>query len=300
MADEEVEQAFFQAPGTESQPANPSIIEHEVADSSDEEYDPSKTLDDHFQAPLSEFQPGQSQIETTTGISNLASTSNADAGPAAEASNPSHNPSSAESQISTPVAPSGTSAQSQTRTIGGFVVEDDDEDDKDEADYEPPAASGMDDTYAMPMTMSEDPSSGNAMQETSPDVSAHPAVQTSASVQDFANSSYIPVSVSNIDPSASGQVQWASHDASVQNSTVVTPVPDSPSASRGRLPHDRVGILQDRIEEDPRGDISAWLELIAEHRSRNRLDSARETYERFFKVFPMAVSLHYFLSFRAQ
>lgn len=68
-------------------------------------------------------------------------------------------------------------------------------------------------------------------------------------------------------------------------------MPESPSASRGRLPHDRVGILQDRIDEDPRGDIPAWLELIAEHRNRNRLDNARETYERFLKVFPMAVSL---------
>jgi cleavage stimulation factor subunit 3 len=109
-------------------------------------------------------------------------------------------------------------------------------------------------------------------------------------VLDVANSSYSPAPVSNIDLSVSASLQWA-QDPSMQNSTVPTPVPDSPSGSKGRMAHDRVGILQDRVDEDPRGDISAWLELIAEHRARNRLDSAREVYERFLKEFPMAVSL---------
>jgi cleavage stimulation factor subunit 3 len=64
----------------------------------------------------------------------------------------------------------------------------------------------------------------------------------------------------------------------------------TPTTSRARLPHDRVGILEDRIQLDPRGDTEAWLDLINEHRSRNRIENAREVYERFFKVFPTAVS----------
>lgn len=280
MADDQAEQTFSQVQASDVESTEPTAVEEQGASYEDEdEYDPSSTLHDQYQASAQD--PQQSEDATAAAAPIPNSTSDVETGPANGIPDPSQNPSRAESQTSTPVPPAGTSAPPQTRTIGGFVVEDDDEDEKDEGDYEPPAALGGDDTDAMPMTMSEDPSSGNANQNTSPDVPSQPAV----------HSSYSPAPVSNIDPSASGPVQWASQNASQQNSTAPTPVPDSPSASRGgRLPHDRVGILQDRVDEDPRGDIPAWLELIAEHRSRNRLDSARETYEKFLKVFPMAVS----------
>lgn len=57
-----------------------------------------------------------------------------------------------------------------------------------------------------------------------------------------------------------------------------------------RLPHDRVGILEDRIKEDPRGDLEAWQNLIGEHRKRGKIEDARKVYERFLAVFPSAVS----------
>ncbi|KAL8688578.1 MAG: hypothetical protein Q9218_005547 [Villophora microphyllina] len=57
---------------------------------------------------------------------------------------------------------------------------------------------------------------------------------------------------------------------------------------KARLPHDKIGILEDRIKEDPRGDMGAWLELISEYRERNKIQDARDTYERFFTVFPAA------------
>lgn len=57
-----------------------------------------------------------------------------------------------------------------------------------------------------------------------------------------------------------------------------------------RLPHDRVGILEDRIKEDPRGDLEAWQNLIGEHRKRGKIEDARKVYERFLVVFPSAVS----------
>jgi cleavage stimulation factor subunit 3 len=56
-----------------------------------------------------------------------------------------------------------------------------------------------------------------------------------------------------------------------------------------RLPQDKVGMLEDRIQADPKGDMEAWLALLGEHRKRNKLDEARKIYERFFKVFPTAV-----------
>ena len=58
---------------------------------------------------------------------------------------------------------------------------------------------------------------------------------------------------------------------------------------KARLPHDRIGILEDRIKEDPRGDLDAWQNLINEHKKRGKLEDARNVYERFLVVFPSAV-----------
>ncbi|CAG7947211.1 unnamed protein product [Penicillium nalgiovense] len=304
MADDEAEAAFFQAQALN--PDSQSPTEEQEGDNSDAEsddYDPSLALGDQYSASFPETKKPDADPadaapsdETEDSIpnptvpsdANVASEVDADAGQTSNSPDPSQDPSRAES--STPAPAPAAEAQPKTRTIGGFEV-DDDEDDEGDAEYEPPAVLGGEDVNAMPVTMSEDPSSGDAMQNTSPDVSSHQAEQGPASGPDVANSSYSPDPVHNIDPSSvPGQSHWAAQDlqsATMQNSTVPTPVPDSP-ASKGRLAHDRVGMLEDRIREDPRGDIPAWLELIAEHRSRNRLDSARDTYERFLKLFPMA------------
>lgn len=53
---------------------------------------------------------------------------------------------------------------------------------------------------------------------------------------------------------------------------------------------DPVALLEARVKEDPRGDMDAWLNLIADHRRSNRLDQARNAYNRFLEVFPQAVS----------
>ena len=58
---------------------------------------------------------------------------------------------------------------------------------------------------------------------------------------------------------------------------------------KARLPHDKIGILEDRIKDDARGDIDAWTSLIEEHKRRGKLEDARSVYERFFDVFPFAV-----------
>lgn len=64
------------------------------------------------------------------------------------------------------------------------------------------------------------------------------------------------------------------------------------SNKRRRLPQDKVGQLEDRIAEDPRGDIDAWLRLIDEHQKKGKLDEARDAYERFLKIWPNSVRSH--------
>ena len=84
--------------------------------------------------------------------------------------------------------------------------------------------------------------------------------------------------------------------AAVDTSTT-TPAKDSNQAAstttssipKARLPHDKIGMLEDRIKVDPRGDIEAWLSLIDEHKKRAKLDDARSTYDRFLAIFPFAV-----------
>lgn len=83
-----------------------------------------------------------------------------------------------------------------------------------------------------------------------------------------------------------------SRDASVPAPSTAPTATEADRASgavtKARLPHDRVGILEDRIRDDPLGDLDAWLGLINEHRRRSKYPEARAVYERFFKLFPAA------------
>jgi cleavage stimulation factor subunit 3 len=63
------------------------------------------------------------------------------------------------------------------------------------------------------------------------------------------------------------------------------PLASLQSAKRKRLPQDKVGQLEDRIALDAR-DADAWLGLIQEYQAKGKISDARNTYERFFKVFP--------------
>ncbi|EMR08331.1 hypothetical protein PNEG_03171 [Pneumocystis murina B123] len=56
---------------------------------------------------------------------------------------------------------------------------------------------------------------------------------------------------------------------------------------RKRLSQDRVGQLEDLIAMDDK-DASSWLKLIKEHQDKNKIEEARNVYERFLKVFPTA------------
>jgi cleavage stimulation factor subunit 3 len=65
---------------------------------------------------------------------------------------------------------------------------------------------------------------------------------------------------------------------------------NAPAVPKARLPHDKIGILEDRIKEDEKGDTDAWLSLIEEHKARGKIDEARKTYERYLSIFPLDVS----------
>ena len=70
------------------------------------------------------------------------------------------------------------------------------------------------------------------------------------------------------------------------------PLASLQSAKRKRLPQDKVGQLEDRIALDAR-DADAWLGLIGEYQAKGKISDARNTYERFFKVFPDLVCSHF-------
>ncbi len=176
---------------------------------------------------------------------------------------------------------SRSSSRASTRkpkTVGGFIADDSDE----EYDASTPlqTSSGL-----------QPPASSTHNRSISPS-----PLQTSVSQQDVqspaenqgdskaAQSSYtLPVN-----PSAAGMP--AVQAPATQILTSAGTSAQGVSVPKARLPHDTTGILEDRIKEDPRGDLDAWLSLISEHRKRNKLDDARAVYERFFKVFPQAVS----------
>jgi cleavage stimulation factor subunit 3 len=65
----------------------------------------------------------------------------------------------------------------------------------------------------------------------------------------------------------------------------------SEAAAAGPVAVDRIAQLEDRVRNDPRGAMDAWLALIAEHRSKNDIEQSRQVYERFLAVFPQAVSV---------
>ncbi|KAI9883229.1 MAG: hypothetical protein M1823_005005 [Watsoniomyces obsoletus] len=171
------------------------------------------------------------------------------------------------------------SSSTGLRVLGGFVIDEEDEyDDATDAAASGSAglSSGANAMPGLPIPVSPGPSTttpaaGDVTETTLPQPDG-------GDNQTSANSHITDAPVSR-----NGTTQGASTGAAstgTSKPTVTRP--------RVRLPNDIVGMLEDRIKEDPRGDMDAWLSLIAEHRRRNRLQDARAVYDRFFKVFPMA------------
>ena len=178
---------------------------------------------------------------------------------------------------------SSRASSRKPKTVGGFLADDSDEE--------------SDESSSVQISTGLQPAAHNTLNRTiSPSplqVSVTPNdLQSPIQNQDDSQHGLLSSSTLSVNPNFSKA--GTSHAPSVQ-----TPMSAGPSASvqsasapKGRLPHDKIGILEDRIKEDPRGDSDAWRFLISEHRKRNKFDDARTVYERFFKVFPQAVCLY--------
>lgn len=263
----------------------------------DEEYDPSAGYN------MPDAPTGQEEYDPTATFS-AHSEQSGSAPPESGANSPPPTTESEHgSQSQPPQAPAEASAAPQSkrpRTVGGFVDESEDEEEESAAQPQEANATLL---RATGDAESPQPSFTNTPNNTlpKPDVQLH-------SAQDLAPASVsAPVAVNEPAPSVASlpngstpvpdATKPATPDvlnvASARPSVApATPAPTSASLPKARLPQDRVGILEDRIAEDPRGDIEAWLSLIEEHRRRHKHDDARAVFERFLKVFPSAVSMH--------
>ncbi|KAI9707545.1 MAG: mRNA 3'-end-processing protein rna14 [Candelina mexicana] len=197
--------------------------------------------------------------------------------------------------------PSSALEQTQKpRTLGGFIVDDDDEDNNQApfhvmADASHGASSSIGVVSAFPTDNSLSLASGSVVSTDSvplqkaaedkgvPNVAqggvAHTVPNLAAVIPDTGASASDD---SIAKPSKTLPAPSVIEATNTGNSTPGTTLP------KARLPHDRVGILEDRIKDDPRGDMDAWVSLINEHQKRNKLEDARRVYDSFFKVFPSA------------
>ncbi|THY20125.1 Suf-domain-containing protein [Aureobasidium pullulans] len=161
---------------------------------------------------------------------------------------------------------SDATAAQKPKTIGGFIEEDDDEDDEEQEQ-------GTGTNGSLAQTPVQQQQNVQAVYNPPP---------TDVLEQDHAPSA-IPTQGASVQGQALPQSNAPVPSAQISSSS-------SAALSKPRLPQDRVGQLEDRIADDPKGDVDAWLDLIALHRSKNKLDDARNVYDRFFEVFPTALT----------
>lgn len=162
------------------------------------------------------------------------------------------------------------------KTVGGFIADDSDEDDDAEAPLQEARGLLPETANGSSRAISPSPLHNSITPQDLPTIPENQGDSTAA------QSSYnLPVNTNGATTSVPA--------LSAQVLTSAAPAQDV-SPPKARLPQDRIGILEDRIKEDPRGDLDGWLSLIDEHRKRNKLDDARAVYERCLKVFPQAVS----------
>ena len=131
----------------------------------------------------------------------------------------------------------------------------------------------------LPASTSVDPSSASAF--TAPAASLPVAQGAQDHVSPAAAGTHGTTSVSATPkPSVNGVTAPSDH----------APTPQVPTSS-ARLPHDKVGRLEDRIKEDPKADTAAWLELVQHYREKDQIDNVRRTYDRMLEYFPTAVRI---------
>ncbi|KAJ0295740.1 mRNA 3'-end-processing protein rna14 [Colletotrichum fioriniae] len=167
---------------------------------------------------------------------------------------------------STPTPTASTSIKPKSgkpKTQGGFLVGDSDDE---EEDAPTPASNSVPAAPATQTPIAQDP--------------PFPSASTSTPVQ--GQMSAIPEQASQGVPVRA---------PSAASRTAQAPPPPAVQSAPSRDPNDTFGILEDRVKENPRGDMDAWLALFAEHRRYDQLDELRAAYERFLQVFPQAADI---------
>jgi len=206
------------------------------------------------------------------------------------------------SQVATPNPASST--PNKPRIVGGFEVDDDVEEDdgspdeKDELDVYDPAV-GLDfdvPTHAPALSLdrtSQSPEQENGITPVPVQESGSPADISPSALPSGADANApraataTPAQITTLDPSAQPSPPRLNVNGSV-----------APAVSKSRLAHDVVGILEDRIKDDPRGDTAAYLDLIEELKSRNKQEDVRRIYDQYLSVFPLAVGAYFHILLR--
>ncbi len=243
--------------------------------------------------PLASFEENASEVPRESLLSPTQATSSHL--PPRPHSNMSSSAATPNLTVSEPSAPPPAPAR---RIRGGFEVDDDDDEDEDTDDVE--VGKDDDDVY--------DPAAGFAIDAPTPAHVQTPIDRTSHSPERENGTTPLPAQnsgsldgavSSTLNPGADFTAVSAAAPAPAPVESQANAVPSHsdvngsvlPAVSKFRLAHDTVGILEDRIKEDPRGDTEAYLELINEFKSRNKEDEVRRVYNDYLKVFPLDVGL---------
>jgi cleavage stimulation factor subunit 3 len=204
------------------------------------------------------------------------------------------------------VNPETTTQPSKIKTKAGFIVDesDDERDDENGASSAQlnEAASGRTDLGVTSLAGAQDISLHSAPQET---VASSKSINGSTTVPVSTSASPVPTPSLQSSVPTQGKpttplppttqtLQPTAPTLSTAASTITAPA-QAPTSLPARLPHDKVGQLEDRIKDDPKGDATAWTSLIDHYREKGQHDFARNVYERFFKVFPYAVCISFLL-----
>jgi cleavage stimulation factor subunit 3 len=283
----------------EYDPLDPPTFNAE--DDNDDSYDPSATVSGNAadEDDEEEYEPGFENA--TPPHETPAHSTTASAQPSQQVSR-------------TPSAAPNVAEQSaKPKTVGGFILEE--SDDEEDATPAPSQLNGTRGAQsglgAIATSEAQDLSLGS---EPTPDAVAASFAQqnngltgsTTLATSTTASFSAPVSSVTSDIPVPAVQVSTATAEQgnvlspSVQPSAAPTPAPkpaENASTSHTaqsaplahRLPHDKVGQLEDRITDDPKADTDAWMTLIAHYKEKDQPDNARKVYERFLAVFPSAV-----------
>ncbi|KAF4508561.1 hypothetical protein G6O67_004922 [Ophiocordyceps sinensis] len=179
-----------------------------------------------------------------------------------------------------PTRPADEQADELAQDINAAAAGQDENDADDGADYDPESVSFDDTSLQVPdKAASATPSQRPA--STKPKMSGGFLVEVSDDDDDGDDQ----------DPPA-GAPQTQGQAAPVGNGVSPDAPVDAPSSTPQVVPNlDPVALLEARIQEDPRGDMDAWLNLVADHKRRGRHDDLRKVYNRFVEVFPQAADI---------